>query len=49
MPMALTALTFCAIRTGMVAQGSPGLTMKTIINALEKRFPGNAAHDEAAA
>ena len=29
-------------------KGSLGSKMKTIVNALEKRFPGKTAHDEAA-
>jgi UDP-N-acetylmuramoyl-tripeptide--D-alanyl-D-alanine ligase len=29
-------------------KGSLGSKMKTIVNALEKRFPGTTAHDEAA-
>jgi UDP-N-acetylmuramoyl-tripeptide--D-alanyl-D-alanine ligase len=39
-----------AIRAGdaIMVKGSLGSTMKTIVNALEKRFPGKAAHDEAA-
>ena len=39
-----------AIRPGdaIMVKGSLGSKMKTIVNALEKRFPGNAAHDEAA-
>jgi UDP-N-acetylmuramoyl-tripeptide--D-alanyl-D-alanine ligase len=39
-----------AIRAGdaIMVKGSLGSKMKTIVNALEKRFPGNAAHDEAA-
>jgi UDP-N-acetylmuramoyl-tripeptide--D-alanyl-D-alanine ligase len=32
----------------MMIKGSLGSTMKTIVNALEMRFPGKAAHDEAA-
>jgi UDP-N-acetylmuramoyl-tripeptide--D-alanyl-D-alanine ligase len=30
-------------------KGSLGSTMKTIVNALEKRFPGKTAHERAAA
>jgi UDP-N-acetylmuramoyl-tripeptide--D-alanyl-D-alanine ligase len=39
-----------AIRAGdaIMVKGSLGSKMKTIVNALEKRFPGKAAHDEAA-
>ena len=39
-----------AIRAGdaIMVKGSLGSKMKTIVNALEKRFPGRAAHDEAA-
>jgi UDP-N-acetylmuramoyl-tripeptide--D-alanyl-D-alanine ligase len=39
-----------AIRPGdaIMVKGSLGSKMKTIVNALEKRFPGKAAHDEAA-
>jgi UDP-N-acetylmuramoyl-tripeptide--D-alanyl-D-alanine ligase len=33
----------------MMIKGSLGSTMKTIVNALEKRFPGKTAHEEAAA
>jgi UDP-N-acetylmuramoyl-tripeptide--D-alanyl-D-alanine ligase len=35
----------CAIRPGdaIVIEGSPGSKMKTIVNALEKRFPGGTA------
>jgi UDP-N-acetylmuramoyl-tripeptide--D-alanyl-D-alanine ligase len=32
----------------LVVKGSLGSKMKTIVNALEKRFPGKTAHDEAA-
>jgi UDP-N-acetylmuramoyl-tripeptide--D-alanyl-D-alanine ligase len=41
---------FSAIRAGdaIMIKGSPGAKMKTIVNALEKRFPGKTAHDEAA-
>ena len=37
-----------AIRAGdvLMVKGSNGSKMKTIVNALEKRFPGNAALDE---
>ena len=39
-----------AIRAGdaIMVKGSLGSKMKTIVNALEKRFPGRTAHDEAA-
>ena len=39
-----------AIRAGdaIMVKGSLGSKMKMIVNALEKRFPGKAAHDEAA-
>ena len=39
-----------AIRAGdaIMIKGSLGSKMKTIVTALEKRFPGKAAHDEAA-
>ncbi len=39
-----------AIRAGdaIMVKGSLGSKMKTIVNALEKRFPGKAAHDKAA-
>jgi UDP-N-acetylmuramoyl-tripeptide--D-alanyl-D-alanine ligase len=39
---------FCAIRPGdaIVIKGSPGSKMKTIVNALEKRFPGGTAQDK---
>jgi UDP-N-acetylmuramoyl-tripeptide--D-alanyl-D-alanine ligase len=39
-----------AIRAGdaIMVKGSLGSKMKTIVNALEKRFPGKAARDEAA-
>jgi UDP-N-acetylmuramoyl-tripeptide--D-alanyl-D-alanine ligase len=45
-----TAQTVSAIRAGdaIMIKGSLGSKMKTIVNALEKRFPGKAAHDEAA-
>ena len=40
-----------AIRAGdaIMIKGSLGSKMKTIVNALEKRFPGGAARDDAAA
>jgi UDP-N-acetylmuramoyl-tripeptide--D-alanyl-D-alanine ligase len=31
-----------------MVKGSLGSRMKTIVNALEKRFPDKAAHDDAA-
>jgi len=39
-----------AVRAGdvIMVKGSLGSRMKTIVNALEKRFPGQAAHDDAA-
>jgi UDP-N-acetylmuramoyl-tripeptide--D-alanyl-D-alanine ligase len=39
-----------AIRAGdaIMIKGSLGSKMKTVVNALEKRFPGKTAHDEAA-
>ena len=39
-----------AIRAGdvIMVKGSLGSRMKTIVNALEKRFPGKAALDDAA-
>ncbi len=47
---ALEAQAVAAIRAGdaIMVKGSLGSKMKTIVNALEKRFPGKAAHDEAA-
>jgi UDP-N-acetylmuramoyl-tripeptide--D-alanyl-D-alanine ligase len=47
---ALAAQTVAAIRAGdaIMIKGSLGSKMKTIVTALEKRFPGKAAHDEAA-
>jgi len=46
----LEAQVVAAIRTGdaIMVKGSLGSKMKTIVNALEKRFPGRAALDEAA-
>ena len=46
---ALEAQAVAAIRTGdaIMVKGSLGSKMKTIVNALEKRFPGKAAHEEA--
>jgi UDP-N-acetylmuramoyl-tripeptide--D-alanyl-D-alanine ligase len=39
-----------AIRAGdaIMVKGSLGSKMKTVVNALEKRFPGRTAHDDAA-
>ena len=47
---ALESLVSGAIRAGdaIMVKGSLGSRMKTIVNALEKRFPGKAAHDDAA-
>jgi UDP-N-acetylmuramoyl-tripeptide--D-alanyl-D-alanine ligase len=46
----LEAQAIAAIRAGdaIMVKGSLGSKMKTIVNALEKRFPGRAALDEAA-
>jgi UDP-N-acetylmuramoyl-tripeptide--D-alanyl-D-alanine ligase len=46
----LEAQAVAAIRSGdaIMVKGSLGSKMKTIINALEKRFPGRAARDQAA-
>jgi UDP-N-acetylmuramoyl-tripeptide--D-alanyl-D-alanine ligase len=46
----LEAQAVAAIRVGdaIMVKGSLGSKMKTIVNALEKRFPGRTAHDEAA-
>jgi UDP-N-acetylmuramoyl-tripeptide--D-alanyl-D-alanine ligase len=46
---ALEAQAVAAIRAGdaIMVKGSLGSKMKTIVNALEKRFPGTAAHEEA--
>ncbi|OIQ69530.1 UDP-N-acetylmuramoyl-tripeptide--D-alanyl-D-alanine ligase [mine drainage metagenome] len=46
----LEPLVAAAIRAGdaIMIKGSLGSKMKTIVNALEKRFPGKAALDEAA-
>src|SRR5258708_1389506 len=46
----LDAQAVAAIRAGdvIMIKGSLGSKMKTIVNALEKRFPGRTAHDEAA-
>ena len=47
---ALEAQAVAAIRAGdaIMVKGSLGSKMKTVVNALEKRFPGRAALDEAA-
>jgi UDP-N-acetylmuramoyl-tripeptide--D-alanyl-D-alanine ligase len=47
---ALEAQAVSAIRAGdaIMVKGSLGSKMKTIVNALEKRFPGKTAHDDAA-
>ena len=47
---ALESQVVAAIRAGdvIMVKGSLGSRMKLIVTALEKRFPGNAAHDEAA-
>jgi UDP-N-acetylmuramoyl-tripeptide--D-alanyl-D-alanine ligase len=47
---ALEAQTVTAVRAGdaIMVKGSLGSKMKTIVNALEKRFPGRTALDEAA-
>ena len=46
----LEAQLIAAIRAGdaIMVKGSLGSKMKTIVNALEKRFPGKTARDEAA-
>ena len=46
----LEAQALAAIRAGdaIMIKGSLGSKMKTIVNALEKRFPGRTAQDEAA-
>ena len=46
----LEAQAVAAICAGdaIMVKGSLGSKMKTIVNALEKRFPGRTAHDEAA-
>ena len=46
----LEAQAVSAIRAGdtIMIKGSLGSKMKTIVNALEKRFPGKTARDEAA-
>jgi UDP-N-acetylmuramoyl-tripeptide--D-alanyl-D-alanine ligase len=51
MPTQWTQQLVFAIRAGgttLPVKGSPGLKMKTIINALKRRFPGETALDEAA-
>ena len=47
---ALEAQAVAAIRAGdaIMIKGSLGSKMKTIVSALERRFPGKTAHDEAA-
>ncbi|WP_047307986.1 UDP-N-acetylmuramoylalanyl-D-glutamyl-2,6-diaminopimelate--D-alanyl-D-alanine ligase [Rhodopseudomonas palustris] len=47
---ALESQVVAAIRAGdaVMVKGSLGSRMKTIINAIEKRFPGKAARDDAA-
>ncbi len=47
---ALESQVLAVIRAGdvIMVKGSLGSRMKLIVTALEKRFPGNAAHDEAA-
>jgi UDP-N-acetylmuramoyl-tripeptide--D-alanyl-D-alanine ligase len=47
---ALESQVLAAIRAGdvIMVKGSLGSKMKTIVAALEKRFPGKAALDEAA-
>src|SRR5271154_2811941 len=49
-PALLEAQAVAAIRAGdaIMVKGSLGSKMKTIVNALEKRFPGKTARDEAA-
>ena len=46
----LEAQAVSAIRAGdtIMIKGSLGSKMKTIVSALERRFPGKTAHDEAA-
>ena len=46
----LEAQTVAAIRAGdaIMVKGSLGSKMKAVVNALEKRFPGQTAHDEVA-
>jgi UDP-N-acetylmuramoyl-tripeptide--D-alanyl-D-alanine ligase len=46
---ALETQAVAAIRAGdaIMVKGSLGSKMKTIVNSLEKRFPGKAAHEEA--
>ncbi|MEO6946297.1 MAG: UDP-N-acetylmuramoylalanyl-D-glutamyl-2,6-diaminopimelate--D-alanyl-D-alanine ligase [Nitrobacter sp.] len=47
---ALESQVVAAVRASdvIMVKGSLGSRMKVIVTALEKRFPGNAAHDEAA-
>jgi UDP-N-acetylmuramoyl-tripeptide--D-alanyl-D-alanine ligase len=47
---ALESQVLAGIRAGdaIMVKGSKGSRMKPIVSALEKRFPGNAAHDDAA-
>jgi UDP-N-acetylmuramoyl-tripeptide--D-alanyl-D-alanine ligase len=47
----VTAQTISTIRGGdtIMVKGSPGSKMKTIVDALARRFPGRTALDEAAA
>ena len=47
---ALESLVTGAVRAGdaIMVKGSLGSKMKTIVNALERRFPGNAALDDIA-
>ncbi|CAN5282370.1 UDP-N-acetylmuramoylalanyl-D-glutamyl-2,6-diaminopimelate--D-alanyl-D-alanine ligase [soil metagenome] len=47
---ALESQVLVGIRAGdaIMVKGSKGSRMKPIVSALEKRFPGNAAHDDAA-
>ncbi|MDB5503917.1 MAG: UDP-N-acetylmuramoyl-tripeptide--D-alanyl-D-alanine ligase [Tardiphaga sp.] len=49
-PTALESQVLAAIRAGdaIMVKGSLGSRMKPIVSALEKRFPGNAALDDAA-
>ena len=46
---ALEAQAVAAVRAGdaIMVKGSLGSKMKIIVSALEKRFPGKAAHEEA--
>ena len=47
---ALESEVLAAIRAGdaIMVKGSKGSRMHPIVSALQKRFPGNAAHDDAA-